>query len=60
MKVLNEKLCQYKNHDRLSSLTVRTALDQIHKNFIVVPLFKVTNNVALICKCLSVSVITKN
>ena len=47
-----------KSYTLLSS-TVKTALDQIHENFIEVPIYKATNNVALICKCFYASVITK-
>ena len=42
-----------------SSPTVRTALNQIHKNFVVLQIDKVANNVALLCKHFYVSVITK-
>ena len=49
---------QCKNHDTMSSPIVRTALDQIHENFVVVPNEKATNNVALICKRFYASVIT--
>ena len=48
INVLNENLRQCKNHGTLSSPVVRTALDQINKNFVVVPIDKETNNVALI------------
>ena len=33
INVLNENICQYNNHDSLSSPSVRTALDQICKRF---------------------------
>ena len=59
INVLNENICQYNYHGTLSSPAVRTALDQIHENFVKVPIHKGTNNVARICKCFYVSVITK-
>ena len=59
INVLNENICQYNYHGTLSFPAVRTALDQIHENFVKVPIHKGTNNVALICKCFYVSVITK-
>ena len=59
INVLNENICQYNYHGTLSFPVVRTALDQIHENFVKVPIHKGTNNVALICKCFYVSVITK-
>ena len=51
---------QYKNHDTLSSPTVRTVLDQIYENFVVVPIDKAKKkSVALTCKRFYAFVITK-
>ena len=36
--------------DYLSSPDVKNALDNIHKDFVVVPIDKATGNIALICK----------
>ena len=45
--------------DCLSSPDVKNALDNIHKDFVVVPIDKATGNIALICKIFDASVITR-
>ena len=45
--------------DCLSSPDVKNALDNLHKDFIVVPIDKATGNIALICKIFDASVITR-
>ena len=57
--VLNENLRQFKNHDTLSSRTVKTALEPIHENLVVVLIDKTTNILALIYKRFYDSIITK-
>ena len=57
--VLNDNLRQYKNPDTLSFAIVTTALDQLHKYFVVVLIDKAVNNVALICKRFYASATTK-
>ena len=47
-----------KNRDCLSSPNVKNVLDNIHKNFVVVPIVKATGSVALVCKRFYASVIT--
>ena len=48
-----------KHMDCLSSPNVKNALDNIHKDFIVVPIDKATGNVVLVCKRFYASVITR-
>ena len=50
MSHLANKLYTNKHMDCLSSLDVKNALDNIHKNFVVVPIDKATGNIALVCK----------
>ena len=45
--------------DCLSSPDVKNALDNIHKDFVVVPIDKATGNIALVCKRFYVSVISR-
>ena len=45
--------------DCLSSPDVKNALDNIHEDFVVVPLEKATGNFAFVCKRFYVSVITR-
>ena len=47
---LTNKLYANKHMDCLSSPHVKNALDNIHKNFVVVPIDKATGNIALVCK----------
>ena len=48
-----------KRKDFLSSPDVINALDNIHKDFVVVPIDKATGNIALVCKRFYASVITR-
>ena len=50
MSHLTNKLHTNKHTDCLSSPYVKNALDNIHKDFIVVPIDKATGNIALVCK----------
>ena len=52
MSHLTNKLHANKHMDCLSSPYVENALDNIHKDFIVVPIDKATGNIALVCKIL--------
>ena len=45
--------------DCLSCPDVKNALDNLHKDFVVVPIDKATRNIALICKIFYASVITR-
>ena len=45
--------------DWISSPDVKNALDNIHKDFVVVPTDKATGNIALVCKRFYASVITR-
>ena len=56
---LTNKLYANKHMECLSSPHVKNALDNIHKNFVVVPIDKATGNIALVCKRFYVSVITR-
>ena len=56
---INNNFQQYKCFDTLSSPDVKQALDDIHQNYIVVPIDKATNNVALVCKRFYASVIVE-
>ena len=47
------------NRDFLSSPDIKNALDNIHENFVVVPIDKATGNIALACKRFYASVITR-
>ena len=50
MSHLTNKLYTNKHKDWLSSPDVTNALDNIHKDFVVVPIDKATGNIALVCK----------
>ena len=45
--------------DCLSSPDIKNALDNLHKNFMVVPADKAAGNIALVCKRFYTSVITR-
>ena len=57
--MLNNTSHKYKQFDALSSPDIRAALENDHKDFVVVPIDKATGNIALICKPFCASVITK-
>ena len=57
--MLNNTLHKYKQFDALSSPNIRAALENVHKDFVVVPRDKATGNIALICKRFYASVIAK-
>ena len=59
IEVLNNTLHKYKQFDALSSPDIRAALENVHKDFVVVPIDKATGNIALICKRFYASVIAK-
>ena len=59
MSHLTNKLYTNKHRDCLSSPDVKNALDNIHKDFVVVPIDKATGNIALVCKRFYASVITR-
>ena len=59
MSRLTNKLYTNKHKDCLSSPDVINALDNIHKDFVVVPIDKATGNIALVCKRFYASVITR-
>ena len=59
MSHLTNKLYTNKHMDCLSSPDVKNALDNIHKDFVVVPIDKATGNIALVCKRFYASVITR-
>ena len=59
MSDLTNKLCTNKHRDCLPSLDVKNILDNIHKDFVVVPIDKATGNIALVCKRFYGSVITR-
>ena len=50
MSHLRNKLYTNKHMDCLSSPDVKNALDNIHKDSVVVPIDKATGNIALVCK----------
>ena len=50
MDHLTNKLYANKHRDCLSSPDVKNALDNIQKDFVVVPIDKATANIALVCK----------
>ena len=50
MSHLTNELYTNKHMDCLSSPDVKNALDNIHKDFVVVPIDKATGNIALVCK----------
>ena len=57
--MLNNTLHQYKQFDALSSPDIRAALENVHKDFVVVTIRKATGNIALICKRFYASVKAK-
>ena len=57
--MLNNAFKEYNHLDSLSSPDTRSALDRIHKEFVVVPIDKATGNITLICKRFYASVIAK-
>ena len=59
IEMLKNTLHKYNHLDSLSSPDIRVALDNIHKDFVVVPIDKATGNIALICKRFYASVIAK-
>ena len=59
MSHLTSKLYTNKDMDCLSPLDVINALDNIHKDFAVIPIDKATGNIALVCKRFYASVITR-
>ena len=59
MSHLINKLCTNKHLDCLSSPDVKNALDNILKDFVVVPVDKATGNIALACKRFYASAITR-
>ena len=59
MSHLTNKFQTNKHKDCLSSPDVINALDNIHKDFVVVPIDKATGNIALVCKRFYASVITR-
>ena len=59
MSHLTNKSYTNKHMDCLSSPDVKKALDNIHKDFVVVPIDKATGNIALVCKRFYASVITR-
>ena len=50
MSHLTNKLYTNEHVDCLSYPDVKNAVDNIHKDFVVVPVDKVTGNVSLVCK----------
>ena len=56
---LTNKLYANKHMDCLSSTDVKNALDNIHKDFVVVPIYKGTGNIDFVCKRFYASVITR-
>ena len=59
MSHLANKLFTDKHRDCLSSLDVKNALDNIHNDFVVVPIDKATGNIALVWKRFYAFVITR-
>ena len=59
MSHLTNKLHTNKHMDYLLSPDVKNALDNIHKDFVVVPIDKATGNIALVCKRFYASVINR-
>ena len=50
MSHLTNKLYKNKHMDCLSSPDIKNALDNIHTDFVVIPIDKATGNIALVCK----------
>ena len=59
MSHLTNKLYTNEHRDCLSSPDVKNALDNMHKDSVVVPIDKATGNITLVCKRFYVSVITR-
>ena len=59
MSHLISKLSTNKHRDCLSPSDVKKALDNIQKDFVVVPIDKATGNIALVSKRFYVSVISR-
>ena len=59
MSHLTNKSYTNKHMDCLSSPNVKKALDNIHEDFVVVPIDKATGNIALVCIRFYASVITR-
>ena len=59
MSHLTNKSYTNKHMDCLSSPDVKKALDNIHEDFVVVPIDKATGNIAVVCIRFYVSVITR-
>ena len=59
MHIKGLKLYAKKHRDCLLSPDVKNALDNIHKDFVVVLIDKATGNITLVCKRLYASVITR-
>ena len=59
MSHFTNKLYTNKHMGCLSSPDVKNALDNIHKDFVLVPIDKATGNIALVCKRFYASVITR-
>ena len=59
MNHFTNKLYANEHRDCLSFPNVKNALDNIHKDFVDVPLDKATGNIALVCKRFYASVITR-
>ena len=58
MSHLTKKLYTNKHMD-VSSPDVKNALDNVHKDFVVVSIDKATGNIVLVCKRFYASVITR-
>ena len=56
---LANKLYRNKHRDCLSSRDVKNGLDNIHKDFVVIPIDKATSNIVLVCKRFYAPVITR-
>ena len=56
---LTDKLYTNNHMYCLSSPDVKNALDNVHKDFVIVPIDKATGNIALVCKRFYASVITR-
>ena len=59
MSHLRNKLYTNKRMDFLSSPYVKNALDNIHKDFVVIPIDKATGNIALACKIFYACVVSR-
>ena len=59
MSHLINKLYRNKHRDCLSSPDAKNGLDNIHKDFVAVPIEKATGNIALVCKRFYASVIIR-